>query len=132
MNVDVDPYFVRPVVPGHDLPEISYWYAARGLIPPVEHLLPADGAIVHGIGAGFLILTNSGFGILEYFITNPKVDRTARHIAMDKVAGALIKLGQEMGLNMFTAITRNPYIKELCLKHNFRELQGMRVFGRKD
>lgn len=119
-----------PISNERDIPEINSWYAARDLAPPLEYTLPPDGFIVQGIGAGFLILTNSGFGILEHFISNPEAPSTDRHLVMDMIAGALINLGHAMGMKTFIAITKHPAIEKLCAKYELKELQGMKVFGR--
>ncbi len=118
-----------PVDLKRDWGEIKSWYEEWGQAAPIESSFPKDGFIVQGVGAGFLILTNSGFAILEHFISNPRVTSTIRQLVMDKIAGSLIRLGKEMGIMSFIAITKHPAIERLCLKHNLTEIQDMKVFG---
>lgn len=86
--------------------EIKEWYESWLLGVPPKDSLPEYGLIIPAVAAGFLITTNCKLGILEFFISNPRVSNYERHLALDQIVPALIQHGMDIGLKYFKCDTQ--------------------------
>lgn len=111
----------------YDLIEINAWYHKRDM-PILKELPSMMGYIVRGVGAGFLIKTPC-VSFLECFVTNKDAERSDRWKALDGIAALLIQQAHILEIKNLVAVTKNPFIVELCKKHGLNELNGMRIFG---
>jgi hypothetical protein len=102
--------------------EICEWYDEHGLRAPGPDMLPKHGAIVRGLAAGFLILTDANLGILEFYISNPKAGPRERDLALDLITRALLDLGEEYGITNFKADTKIPAIVKRAERFDFKKV----------
>lgn len=99
--------------------EIKEWYEAWLLVPPPKDSLPGYGLIVPGVAAGFLIWTDAKIGILEFFISNPRITPYQRSLALDELVPALIQHGMNTGLKYFKADTQISSVKMRAERSGF-------------
>jgi hypothetical protein len=103
---------------------ICNWLVDRGIKPPEFDFLPPTGLILDNAACGFLIKCDNGFGILDFFITNPKVPARARVAAVDEIAACLIETAKRMGLKKLKCDTGIRSIYKMALKHGFEDMGG--------
>lgn len=73
-------------------------------------VLPPTGFIEVGVAAGFIILTDSGIGMLEGYVSNHKAPSEERHQAFLSVTNRLLEVAKEKGLRTVIALSRDPSI----------------------
>lgn len=105
-----------------DSGEINRWYDLQEEKPIHYGNLPEVGFIEEGVAAGFLIQTDSGFGIIEGFVTNPEVSSEVRHRALYDITMEIFRTAKELGLREVIALTRDPSIISRAMAHNFEDL----------
>ncbi len=86
---------------------------------PEQTCLPKIGIIEDGIGAGFLIETNVGLGILDFFITNPESTEEIRDKSLSDIAHALTITAKNMKMKSLICDTKINSIKRLAEKQGF-------------
>lgn len=100
-----------------DLAEVNAWYRARSLGELAPASLPAIGEIISGVAVGFLYRTDSEFGLLEGYVTNPAASRRARHQAVHEVTRALIARGKAAGVRRIVALCKVRSIAKAAAQH---------------
>lgn len=85
---------IRPIIP-RDYDMISQWYQDRNMEYPKT--MPKDGFIIEGVAAGFLVNTDSGFAILEPFISNRNSSPEARSEALGVILRELVDYAAKAG-----------------------------------
>lgn len=113
-----------------DYPEMSKWFEARGQKPPPVEFLPASGMFVPGVAAGFLIITDCRFGILDFFITNGDVPKKARAKALHDIATSLVEHARSIGMKFVKCDTRYDIIKDLAIELHFSYYGESSCFAR--
>ena len=108
--------------------QIYNWCMVRDMVVPPRWILPETGIIVPYVAVGFLILTNTKCGILDFFISNPLSDKKERDQALDLITINLIELSIDMDLKMIACNSQHPAIKERALKHGFNFLGNYSSF----
>jgi hypothetical protein len=107
-------------------PVICGWWEKHsfGQIP-LSHL-PKNGRIVadfetnEPLAAGFIYMTDSKMGWLEFIVTNPHSNPITRAKAVDALVEELVLLSKDLGIEcLFTSTTRDSLSKTLQ-KHGFR------------
>lgn len=104
----------------HDFMKICNWMNERGIKAPPFEELPPTGLIVDNIACGFLITTDNGYGILDYFLSNPSMPLRARAQAIDEIAGLLIEKAKLLNLRKLKCDTKIRSIHRQALKHGFQ------------
>lgn len=92
---------VRRVDPS-DLPSINEWLKLQNHPEAALEDLPTLGYIVPGVGAGFVRNCETGIGMLDSFVTNPKATSEQRDAALDELFKACLNSGFK-GYIAFTA-----------------------------
>lgn len=102
--------------------EICEWYNEHNLRAPGLEVLPEYGLIIRDLAAGFLIWTDCGLGILEFFISNPKSNKKERDLALDLITRGLMDHGAEMGLHYFKCASDRPQIIARAERFGFKNV----------
>lgn len=114
----------------HDYLPMCDWFIKRNLKPPTPVLLPKNGIIVQDVAAGFLILTDSNVGMLDFFITNPDQPKDVRLDALDNIAKVLTHTAQNLKLMSLICNTTFINIKELAQRQGFTYLGEYSTFAK--
>jgi hypothetical protein len=72
-----------------------------------------------GVAVGWLYQTDSGVGLLEQFVTNPKAPGKDRHAAVDEIGLALLAEAKRLGLSRVLLHTSHRSIARMCLRRGF-------------
>src|SRR5438309_6025945 len=113
-----------------DFPELDRWLEARGMPISRPSLMPKHGVIVEGIAAGFIYLTDGGIAILDYFVSNPKSDKSERDQSLDVITLSLIQVGHAHGIHAFKCDTKIIAVKERARRLGFMETGEFTAFFR--
>lgn len=108
--------------------EICRWYDSWGMSPPQMSDLSTYGLYVPQTAAGFLVLTDSSYGILEYYITNPESLTSDRDRALDEITLELIEYGRKFGLKHFKADTKIKAIGDRAMRHGFENMGEITMY----
>jgi len=100
--------------------QIAGWLRARNL--PVPTSWPAEGRIVPGVAAGFLVMTDCSVGILDFFVSNPEASRSERDKALDEIAQELIGRAYVRGCGTIRCNSQLDTIVRRARRLGFREL----------
>lgn len=99
--------------------EVSDWFHARkGESFPLKYLSPI-GIIAPGIAAGFLVTTNTGFCILEPFISNPGAPEEQRHKALDMILVKLCEKARNMNFDIVYGFSTSQPMLERAYAQGF-------------
>tara|TARA_R110000868_G_scaffold66014_12_gene197051 strand:+ start:6366 stop:6743 length:378 start_codon:yes stop_codon:yes gene_type:complete len=105
---------VEKFLPKH-YEEICGWWKAHDWTPVSLDALPCTGVIVPGVCAGFLYSTDSSMCILEWIISNPKVDSGLRSEGLDIVIDELLKKAHSSGYKtVFTSVSHPKLLERYC------------------
>lgn len=113
-----------------DYLHISNWFIKRNLKPPSPALLPKHGVVVHDTAVGFLITTDAGVGILDFFVSNPEKEQSLRIEALDAITTALTYTAQNLGILTLICNTNFANIKALADRHRFNYLGEYSSFSK--
>lgn len=102
-----------------DYPEILYWHSKQGTNPVPLEDLPSFGLIEPGVAAGFVVLTDARYGILEFYISNPDSRSVDRDKALDAITVGLIDYGKKFGIKYFKCDTNIQSVGLRAIKHGF-------------
>lgn len=98
---------------------IQGWLKERGSSFP-DDSIPPFGLIVENTACGFLIKCDNGWGVLDFFITNPKMEKSARAAALDEIGRGLIQEAKRVGIKYLKCDTQHVSIFKLAKKHGFK------------
>jgi hypothetical protein len=93
-------------------PLVAAWWEAHkfGVIPP--EFLPENGLLLSDesgpIAAGFVYLSDSKMGWLEFLVTNPEANPIRRARALKHLITALTALADSLGVGMLFTSSDNP------------------------
>jgi hypothetical protein len=96
------------------------WAVAQGIEPMLDEILPRVGIIKPGVAVGWLYQTDSGVGLIEQFVTNPKAPGRDRHAAVDEIGIALLGEAKRLGLVRVFLHTSHRSIARMCLRLGFQ------------
>lgn len=102
-----------------DLASLNVWYAARGQPGITRAMLPTHGYFAPGLAAGFLYRTDSCFGFLDTFVTNPGAPQSERALALQDIACRLMADFRGGRLLIYTT---SGGIRRWAQKHGFSVL----------
>lgn len=95
----------------HDYPLVSSWWTAHHWPSVPPGMLPKTGFVVEdetqGYCAGFLYRTDSGFGLLEWVVSNPHSPWEKRSLAIDLLIAKLLERAKELGMEAVLSMTSN-------------------------
>lgn len=111
-----------------DYAQIAGWFRARGMEPPRRGDFPSFGLIEEGIGAGFLMVTDTPLAIIDFFITNPDAARRRRHAAMDAITEGLLRQAKHLGFRAVKGDSKFVVIKNLAKRCGFQEAGNYSCF----
>jgi hypothetical protein len=103
-----------------DYDEVSGWYKARSLPVPGVNAFPTFGLVVHGVAAGFLIVTDCNLALIDFYISNPDVTREERDVALDAITEGLLEYGIKIGITNFKADTQVKRIRQRAENYGFK------------
>lgn len=106
----------------HHYDMIKEWQERRGNKLFSKDLIPSHGIVVEDIACGFLYSTDSAFGLIDGFITNPECSSIQRAKALDLILKNLIIWAKELGMRMVVARVGIRGTKKLALKNGFIDL----------
>ena len=113
-----------------DYADISRWCALRDVAPPPEWALPENGFFSPDLAAGFLILTDTKVGIIDFYISNPLADKVMKSRALDRITQKLLEIAKDNDLKMVICSTKNEAIKKRALRNGFREGETFTSFSK--
>jgi hypothetical protein len=102
-----------------DFETICRWLQAHGKSVPERDLLPDTGCIVDGVACGFIYLTNSSLGIIEWYVTNPEVSEIKRGHALQAITAHLIHAARALGYKYLMANTEIEGVAKLAGRNGF-------------
>lgn len=120
---------MRPYVPS-DYPEVSGWYADRGLAAPPAWSLPMTGLIEPGVAAGFMWRTDSGVALFDGWISNPGAKRIAAARVLVAVCRGLVERAQAEGFRSVLTWTRVRGVERAAHRNAFKSVGGFTMMAR--
>lgn len=114
----------------YDILQLNRWLFNRDMTPLKIENLPKSGFIIDEIAVGFLILTNTNAGILDYFISNPLSKKEERSDALISIANRLIILAKTAGLTAIKCDTKYKSVAEKLQSVGFKETGSYQSFFR--
>lgn len=107
---------------------LSEWWKGHGWPPVRKELLSQFGLMVYKneipLAAGWLYLTTSKFGWLEFLVTNPLAPRKQTTIALKCLIERLIQEAKDFGvLSIFSSLNSKGLIK-MYKKVGFKDLES--------
>lgn len=102
-----------------DFKEFTRWWDFWGWKDRVpENMLSDIGLVIEHEGvpicAGWLYLTNSPMASIEWVVSNPKVDRSVRSEALDRLVESLILQAKEFNASIvMTSITNKSFMSRI-------------------
>ena len=106
-----------------DYQMISGWCCKRDMSPPPEWSIPSTGVIVPDVACGFILCMNNQCGVMDFFMTNPEVDKKTRKGAIDAIVEELELSAKEAGIRMLFANSKIKSIQEAAIRTGY-ELMG--------
>lgn len=91
-----------------DYNELCKWWKSYNWAPPLEDALPSSGIIVEGKCAGFLYITNSKMGIMEWIVGNPECSKEERTEAIDTVIKGIKAMAKGFGIKYIFSSVQHP------------------------
>ena len=107
---------------------VSRWFRDREMPVPRPFDFPSFGLIVPGLGAGFLIQTDTPYGIIDFLISNPLAARKKRSDAMDEITTSLMAQAKRLGFRGVKADAEILVSKERARRLGFRCLGSFDSF----
>lgn len=111
-----------------DYAVLKSWFQARGMATPPPSALPALGVIVDNAAAGFLIQSDTSVAVIDFYISNPKIEAHRRDAALDHVTETLFKHAKRLGFKYVKCTTRLEAIAKRAKTHGFNEIGMFRTF----
>jgi hypothetical protein len=115
-----------------DYETLFRWYRLHALPVPPQDLLPKFGLIDPQVAAGFLITTDSGLGIIDFYISNPESKTKERDQVLSLITDGLLSHGRKIGLKYFQCTSQIPSVKNRAVRHGFQYLGEYSFFYRGD
>lgn len=112
----------------NDYYEIVRWLEMRGLPAPKQNDFPMYGLFVPNTAAGFLVITDSMFALLDFFITNPEQSALKRGRALNGIIDGLITRAKNLGFSHIKCDTQIDTIKRKARSLGFQDLGPYQVF----
>lgn len=103
-----------------DYETLCVWWKEWDQPPPPEDYLPHCGAVVPGLAAGFLYVTDSTLGIIDFFISNPDALDEDRVRAVTMITETLIDKARFLKCKGVMANTQNEAVKQRAIDHGFK------------
>jgi len=101
---------------------ICEWFKKRNLNAPKSSMLSNNGIIVPDIACGFLYLTDSSLGFLDFYISNPMSDEKKRHKALEIITNNLIMWAKDCDVSHLLANSQIKTIQKLAFDNGFKDL----------
>ena len=120
---------MRAYVPS-DYPEIAGWYEARGKVPPPAKYLPANGLIIPGVAAGFLVSTDTPACWIDSVISNLDAGTMHRGQAVNGIVRGLIHLAHSLGFESITITSQEPSAIRLAKRMAFQSVGNFAMMFR--
>lgn len=114
---------IRPFRFSEDYPEVCEWWRARAWKAPARSKLSPFGAMaVEGdtrLAVAWLYVTGSGWGLLEYTVTNPEAPVLSRGRAVRLIVERLSEVAEEAGVEDLVTFTESKGLQRLLQKCGF-------------
>lgn len=112
-----------------DSKEIESWLKMRKLDFDAK-ALPALGAIVPGVAAGFLRMCEGNYAVMDSIITHPLQPAATRDAALSVIMQRLLIEAEALGVKNVVGFTVEPYMIQRAVSLGFRVLTGWSVLTR--
>lgn len=112
----------------HHWQEICLWYTGHGQPIPDRELMPETGFMVQGLAAGFLYVTDSKLGIIEFLISNPDSNKEERDRAIDLVVKRLEIEAIDWDIKGIFITTNVGSVMKRALKHEYESVGQLTGF----
>lgn len=113
-----------------DIEPILSWIEKRKNIKPEPWAFSNTGFIAPGIACGFLYTTNSGFGMLDFFISNPDAKKRDIHKSINLITISLIDLAKKKQIKFLGFSTQYRSIEKMGKKFGFTNNGMQNTFSR--
>jgi hypothetical protein len=113
-----------------DYENLQKMFESHGLNCPDPKLLPKIGFIERDVAAGFLYLTDSAIGIIDFFVTMKHSGIVAKNDALDEIVTRLLRAAKAASCELVKCDTDIYAIKERAIKHGFENIGSFQVFVR--
>ena len=110
--------------------DIVQWFQDRKMIAPSRYDLPLVGYVMPGVGAGFLISTDTKTAIIDYMITNKHAAPILRGRALDRIPKALINRAKKLGFSSVLCDSQLDTIKRKAISLGFKDMGAFQVFSK--
>lgn len=112
---------------------IRGWWQAHGWPALPDDALPKSGLIVVADGvpavAGFMYMTDSSWGVLEFIVGNKDVSKDTRKQALDVLIPGLLTIAKEHGKRLVFSSVSHPSLIDGYKRHGMIETdKGMTNF----
>ena len=102
--------------------EVMCWLSKHSFALPPENMLPVKtGFIVEGIACGFLYITNSSLGWLEWVFSNPEKPKEERDQALDLIFNKAQERAKELGISALFSAAGIPAYAKILERNGFKE-----------
>jgi hypothetical protein len=102
-----------------DYSMISRWLSLRdGAIIP-EWSLPTTGFVVPNVACGFILIMSNKCAVMEFFISNPEIDKEIRQQAFDSIIKKLELSAKELGVKLLLANSNITAIQDMAIRHEY-------------
>lgn len=102
-------------------PLVGSWWEARGGLPVPDDILPSTGLVCNRAAAGWLYLTNSNVGFVEWLISDP-ANPDARE-SVTELIEALETAAKDMGCRFVTNSTGSSRLSTRLKGHGWTALE---------
>lgn len=104
-----------------DFGQVTDWYRARGLPPPLPADVPTTGLIADSIAAAFLIHTDSNFALFWGLVSNPAHPQQLREDTLQALVMSLQSLARDSGYKQLLGFTTQPSVRAHAAQQNYKE-----------
>jgi len=109
--------------------EVNEWHRMRNLGPIHSAQLPDIGYIEPGVAAGFLYRTDSVYGLIDGFISNPLAPKVKAARALQAIAETILREVDRLKLRPLV-IARAPSMGKLAMKLGGKSIGIYELFER--
>ena len=113
----------------NDYHDIYDWWKSWKWEPVSPKFLPPTGLMVENIGKKicccFIFRTDSAWCIIDYFIMNPKVNKSERNGCIDFLIKEALKKAKNMGYEIASTMTSNNNLLSKLKKSGYEEFSKL-------
>ena len=123
---------VREFELSKDYETVYRWWVLHEQNPIPEDALPTYGLIDQEVAAGFLLVTDSTVGFLDFYVSNPQSNPKDRGRVLNMITQGLIEQSRKMGIKYLHCSSALPAVKNRAMKHGFEYIGEFSFFSRSE